>query len=157
MFKISDTHYAATWLLHPSAPKISPPKPVLDRIARMKAQTASAAQNAGQSAASDGLNANVATDMENAVGVTDGQIEKEPAAKPVKRKPAKSAKSVKADDGDKAEQKPPKAKKPAASKPAASKPAAKKPATSKPAAKKPTAKKEKVTEKDGNGGTGNGK
>ncbi len=157
MFKISDTHYAATWLLHPSAPKISPPKPVLDRIARMKAQTASAAQNAEQSAASDGLNANVATDMENAVGVTDGQIENEPAAKPAKRKPAKSAKSVKADDGDKAEQKPPKAKKPAASKPAAKKPAASKPAAKKPTAKKPTAKKEKVTEKDGNGGTGNGK
>lgn len=36
MFKISDTHYAATWLLHPNAPKIDPPKAVLDRIERMK-------------------------------------------------------------------------------------------------------------------------
>ena len=36
MFKISDTHYAATWLLHPDAPKIDPPKTILDRIARMK-------------------------------------------------------------------------------------------------------------------------
>ncbi len=36
MFKISDTHYAATWLLHPSAPKVTPPAIVTDRIARMK-------------------------------------------------------------------------------------------------------------------------
>ncbi|MBR2479615.1 MAG: ABC transporter ATP-binding protein [Clostridia bacterium] len=36
MFKISDTHYAATWLLHPDAPKIDPPKAVTDRINRMK-------------------------------------------------------------------------------------------------------------------------
>ncbi len=36
MFKISDSHYAATWLLHPNAPKIDPPKTVLDRIERMK-------------------------------------------------------------------------------------------------------------------------
>ena len=35
MFKISDTHYAATWLLHPDAPKVDPPKIILDRIARM--------------------------------------------------------------------------------------------------------------------------
>lgn len=36
MFKISDTHYAATWLLHPEAPKVEPPKIITDRIARMK-------------------------------------------------------------------------------------------------------------------------
>ncbi|MDD7186271.1 MAG: ABC transporter ATP-binding protein [Clostridia bacterium] len=36
MFRISDTHYAATWLLHPNAPKILPPKQVTDRIERMK-------------------------------------------------------------------------------------------------------------------------
>ncbi len=36
MFKISDTHYAATWLLHPDAPKVEPPKAVRDRIERMK-------------------------------------------------------------------------------------------------------------------------
>lgn len=35
MFQISDTHYAATWLLHPDAPKVAPPKIVTDRIARM--------------------------------------------------------------------------------------------------------------------------
>ncbi len=38
MFKISDTHYAATWLLHPDAPKVDPPKAVTDRIARMNAR-----------------------------------------------------------------------------------------------------------------------
>ncbi|MBQ8552289.1 MAG: ABC transporter ATP-binding protein [Clostridia bacterium] len=36
MFKISDTHSAATWLLHPDAPKVSPPRAVLDRIERMR-------------------------------------------------------------------------------------------------------------------------
>ena len=37
-FKVSDTHYASTWLLHPDAPKVDPPKTILDRIARMKAK-----------------------------------------------------------------------------------------------------------------------
>ena len=36
MFKISPTHEAATWLLHPQAPKIGMPKVVADRIARMR-------------------------------------------------------------------------------------------------------------------------
>ena len=36
MFKITDTHYAATWLLHPDAPKVEPPRAIVDRIARMK-------------------------------------------------------------------------------------------------------------------------
>lgn len=35
-FEVSETHKAATWLLHPNAPKIDPPEIVLDRIARMK-------------------------------------------------------------------------------------------------------------------------
>ncbi|MGN0752944.1 MAG: oligopeptide/dipeptide ABC transporter ATP-binding protein [Aristaeellaceae bacterium] len=35
-FKVSDTHYAATWLLHPDAPRIDPPKTVTDRIKAMK-------------------------------------------------------------------------------------------------------------------------
>ena len=39
MFQISDTHFAATWLLHPDAPKIDPPKAIQDRIARMKNRT----------------------------------------------------------------------------------------------------------------------
>ncbi len=38
MFEVSETHYAATWLLHPSAPKVSLPKVVTDRIERMTAQ-----------------------------------------------------------------------------------------------------------------------
>ena len=40
MFKISDTHYAATWLLHPDAPKVDPPKAVVDRIRRMNERRA---------------------------------------------------------------------------------------------------------------------
>ena len=35
MFQISDTHYAATWLLHPNAPKQEMPEIVKERIARM--------------------------------------------------------------------------------------------------------------------------
>ena len=36
MFQVSDTHYAATWLLHPDAPKLDPPKSVTDRIQAMR-------------------------------------------------------------------------------------------------------------------------
>ena len=36
LFKVSDTHYAATWLLHPNAPKVPLPATLVDRIARMK-------------------------------------------------------------------------------------------------------------------------
>ncbi|MGN0401939.1 MAG: oligopeptide/dipeptide ABC transporter ATP-binding protein [Acetatifactor sp.] len=36
MFKVSETHMAATWLLHPDAPKVDIPKTITDRIARMK-------------------------------------------------------------------------------------------------------------------------
>lgn len=36
MFQISDTHYAATWLLHPDAPKVEMPKIIVDRIQRMR-------------------------------------------------------------------------------------------------------------------------
>ena len=38
MFKVSETHSAATWLLHPDAPKVDIPKVITDRIARMKAK-----------------------------------------------------------------------------------------------------------------------
>ncbi|MBO4626426.1 MAG: ABC transporter ATP-binding protein [Lachnospiraceae bacterium] len=38
MFRITDTHFAATWLLHPNAPKVDPPKIVMERIAKMKAK-----------------------------------------------------------------------------------------------------------------------
>jgi len=44
MFEISETHRAATWLLHPDAPKVEIPKIITDRIARMK-QKAGGAQN----------------------------------------------------------------------------------------------------------------
>ncbi len=35
-FAVSDTHWAATWLLHPDAPHVDPPKIITDRIERMK-------------------------------------------------------------------------------------------------------------------------
>lgn len=38
MFSISETHKAATWLLHPNAPKVEMPKMITARIARMKAK-----------------------------------------------------------------------------------------------------------------------
>ncbi len=36
MFQISESHYAATWLRHPDAPKVDPPKIVVERINRLK-------------------------------------------------------------------------------------------------------------------------
>ena len=36
MFEVSPTHYAATWLLHPNAPKVEIPQIITDRIKRMK-------------------------------------------------------------------------------------------------------------------------
>ncbi len=36
MFQITETHHAATWLLHPDAPKVDPPKIIAERIARMQ-------------------------------------------------------------------------------------------------------------------------
>ena len=36
MFKITDTHYAATWLLDPRAPKVEMPEELRVRIERMK-------------------------------------------------------------------------------------------------------------------------
>ena len=32
MFRVSDTHEAATWLLHPDAPEVFPPAELLIRI-----------------------------------------------------------------------------------------------------------------------------
>ena len=40
MFKVSDTHGAATWLLHPNAPKVEMPKIIRDRIEKMKEKEA---------------------------------------------------------------------------------------------------------------------
>jgi len=39
MFDVTETHKAATWLLHPDAPKAEMPKIISDRIARMTANT----------------------------------------------------------------------------------------------------------------------
>lgn len=39
MFKISDTHYAATWLLHPSAPEVEMPDILRRRIERMREES----------------------------------------------------------------------------------------------------------------------
>ena len=39
-FRVSDTHWAATWLLHPDAPKVEPPAIVTDRIRRMQKEQA---------------------------------------------------------------------------------------------------------------------
>ena len=36
MFRISDTHRAATWLLHPSAPKVMPPPELQERLTRAR-------------------------------------------------------------------------------------------------------------------------
>ena len=36
MYQVSPTHYAATWLLHPNAPKVEIPKIITERIKRMK-------------------------------------------------------------------------------------------------------------------------
>jgi oligopeptide transport system ATP-binding protein len=36
MFKITDTHYAATWLLDPRAPKVEMPKELRERLTRMQ-------------------------------------------------------------------------------------------------------------------------
>ena len=36
MYEVSPTHYAATWLLHPNAPKVEMPKIITERIRKMK-------------------------------------------------------------------------------------------------------------------------
>jgi len=36
MYEVSPTHYAATWLLHPNAPKVEIPKIITERMRRMK-------------------------------------------------------------------------------------------------------------------------
>ena len=43
MFQVSPTHYAATWLLHPNAPKVDPPAIVTERIRRMQRKEQEAA------------------------------------------------------------------------------------------------------------------
>lgn len=36
MFKVSDTHFAATWLLHPDAPKVEPPLAIQKRMKKFQ-------------------------------------------------------------------------------------------------------------------------
>ena len=36
LFKVSDTHYAATWLLHPDAPKVEMPPELRARLERFR-------------------------------------------------------------------------------------------------------------------------
>ena len=38
MFKVSETHSAATWLLHPDAPMVDLPKIIKERVSKMKSQ-----------------------------------------------------------------------------------------------------------------------
>ena len=45
VFPISETHWAATWLLHPDAPKVDPPAAVTERIRKMKARAAEVSGN----------------------------------------------------------------------------------------------------------------
>ncbi len=51
LFWVSDTHYAATWLLHPDAPRVDPPRAVSDRIARMEERRRQAGGGAPRQAA----------------------------------------------------------------------------------------------------------
>ena len=43
-FRISDTHLAATWLLHPNAPKTEMPEALRERIERMKEEASNATE-----------------------------------------------------------------------------------------------------------------
>ena len=45
LFKISEGHYAATWLLHEDAPKVTPPRAVLTRMKQMQDYLASLDKN----------------------------------------------------------------------------------------------------------------
>jgi len=40
MFQISDTHYAATWLLHPQAPQVTPPSAIIDLALKYRPDSA---------------------------------------------------------------------------------------------------------------------
>ena len=72
MFAISETHSAATWLLHPNAPKIDPPKIITDRIARMKK-----AMNTAES---------VTEKLDDLDGTTDAVTKTEKTKKAAKRR-----------------------------------------------------------------------
>lgn len=46
MFKVSDTHYAATWLLHPDAPAVEPPEAVKKRMHKFNEKNATPSKGA---------------------------------------------------------------------------------------------------------------
>ncbi len=48
MFQVSPTHWAATWLLHPDAPKAEPPAIVTERIQRMLAASKTRPDKSGE-------------------------------------------------------------------------------------------------------------
>lgn len=174
MFKISDTHYAATWLLHPNAPKIDPPKAVTDRIKRMRekaghaaqAETAAQTETTTETAAASDAPQDVAPETSAEPAAPEkaaksaaprakkAQGDKASAAKPAAKKAKTESASAKA-----ASDKKPSAKKPTASnaaksgatKATAAKSGEAKPAAAKPAGKKPvaTASKKTSDKKDG--------
>ncbi|MCH5286361.1 MAG: ABC transporter ATP-binding protein [Christensenellaceae bacterium] len=48
MFEVSPTHTAATWLMHPNAPKVEPPAIVRERIERMQKRNDEATKEGGE-------------------------------------------------------------------------------------------------------------
>ena len=165
MFKISDTHFAATWLLHPNAPDIPPPKAVTDRIKRMREKA-----NAARGAATDETAATQPESETNNADETVGAAQAQAAdtapdaaaAAPKKttRKTSSRAAVKKDGDGASASDKKTRAKASAAgdkaqggatARKSAAKPAAKsagaKPATKSAGAKKPAAAKKPASAK----------
>lgn len=89
MFKISDSHYASTWLLHPDAPKVEPPKIVTERIERMqKLAAADAADTAEKerNAQAEIAAAHTETQTDNAAERAESAVQSpsEPQTAPVK-------------------------------------------------------------------------
>lgn len=118
MFKISDTHYAATWLLHPNAPKIDPPKAVTDRINRMRNMADGKTAVEAEEAAADGesVEAVAPTEKPKKAATKKPAAEKKPTAKKStatakKESGEKKSTAAKSDDGKKSAAKKPASKK----------------------------------------------
>ena len=78
LFKVTDTHYAATWLLDPRAPKVEMPETVSERIERFAALNAQNAEAAKEESVKD-------------EPVLEEPVQEEPKAE---KKPAKGAKKT---------------------------------------------------------------
>ncbi len=78
LFKVTDTHYAATWLLDPRAPKVEMPETVSERIERFAALNAQNAEAAKEEPIKD-------------EPVLEEPVQEEPKAE---KKPAKGAKKT---------------------------------------------------------------